>query len=90
VSWTRWGSLCTATVVPMDEDLACPPETCPGSSLYIFESADGGIVCMDCPLIGVDHDFVAPSTDAMWDHLEDHVAAGHHVRPSIRRKRSAP
>lgn len=89
MSWTRWGSLCTQTVVPMDEDLACPPETCPGSDLYIYESTDG-FICCACPFGDGERDFVAATVDAMQNHIEDHVAAGHHVRPSIRRKRSAP
>lgn len=91
MSWVRWGSKCQNTVVRMTADLACPWEACPGSSLYIYESVLDVFVCCGCSLNarrdsdGDHDDFTCKTRDEMLDHIELHVAAGHHVRPSLRR-----
>ncbi len=88
MSWCRWGSPCDFTF-PMGlykEDVACAEKGCPGSDLYIYES-DAGIECCACRLTGgwEGPDFTAKTPEEMADHIEEHVAAGHHVRQSLRK-----
>lgn len=88
MSWCRYGSKCQNTIVLFECDLVCPRVTCPGSDLYIYES-DDAFVCQWCPLAtGTEVeiiDFRCATEDEMFGHIEEHVKAGHHVRPSIRR-----
>jgi hypothetical protein len=87
MSYVRWGSKCQNTIDEMPEDKACPDDTCPGSTLYIFDHCDGYICCCMCPLLKTSEplgeDFKAFSDAEMAAHLEEHVAAGHHVRLSV-------
>lgn len=87
MSWCRWGSPCDFTLPPglYKVDVACAENGCPGSSLYIYEGFDNAIHCCACRLQTDDSDFVAKTEDEMLDHIEAHVAAGHHVRQSLRR-----
>lgn len=85
MSWCRFGSPCTGTMPTFKDDVECTPGgKCPGSDLYIFDSTSGGIECCFCRLFPKD-DFVAQTQEEMIEHIEAHVAAGHHVRPSLRR-----
>lgn len=83
MSWCRWGSKCTWTTPPLSDDTGCPEGLCPGSDLYIYE-ADHGLVCCGCRLSEDGDDYVCDTADGMRDHIELHVAAGHHVRASLR------
>lgn len=49
-----------------------------GSDVYVFAHIDGQIQCCGCPLLD-DRSFDAWSTEAMVDHLAEHVGAGHTV-----------
>lgn len=85
MSWCRWGSPCWSTMFVHACDAACNP--CPGSSLYIYESSsdpEGSVRCCDCPLLKHSQHFIAVNEDEMLLHIEDHAAAGHHVRASLR------
>lgn len=91
MSYVRWGSKCQDTIDAMPEDKACPDETCPGSRLYIYDGEDAAgkdaIVCCCCPLAPSDGDypenFCAYNDTEMAEHLEQHIAAGHHTRLSV-------
>lgn len=86
MSWVRFASKCTWTIPPNPRNDVCPDWMCPGSSVYIYESVyPDGIVCCSCSLMKYE-DFVAQTRDEMLDHIEEHVRAGHHVRPSLRRE----
>ena len=52
---------------------------CDGSDVYVFAHVDGQIQCCGCPLLLDDRSFDARSTEAMVDHLAEHVSAGHSV-----------
>lgn len=84
MSWTRFGSKCTGTIVPHPANDVCPPDTCPGSDVYVYHHVDGGFACCMCRLLEDPlGEFRVDTEDEMIAHLHEHVAAGHHVRPSI-------
>lgn len=83
MSWCRWGSLCDATF-PYNYKVNEECKDCPGSDVYIFESAtDGKFECCDCGLANSDSDFRAGTAAEMLEHILKHEAAGHHVRRSL-------
>ena len=84
MSWCRFGSRCWATIPVLVANVSCK-EDCPGSDLYVFEHVSGSFVCDMCLLDSKGRRFEAATEEAMLDHIEQHVAAGHHVRPSLRR-----
>lgn len=83
MSWARFGSKCQNTITPEPENAACAWKTCPGSDVYVYEG-DDGLRCDLCALLPGDFPrFVCKTGDEMRAHLREHVAAGHHVRPSL-------
>lgn len=83
MSWCRWGSACLNTVPPFKVNENCHPSgRCPGSDLYIYEDAEHGLTCCDCPLNGGER-FFAKDVDEMRAHCVAHREAGHHVRASL-------
>lgn len=86
MSWCRWGSPCDFTFPPglYQVDVDCAKNGCKGSSLYIYEQGDNEFCCCWCILRDDDRDFVG-NEDEMLAHIDEHVAAGHHVRQSLRK-----
>lgn len=52
---------------------------CDGSDVYVFAHVNGQIQCCGCPLLDDRTSFDAWSTEAMVDHLAEHVKAKHSV-----------
>jgi hypothetical protein len=83
MSWVRKGSRCHQGY-PFREDAGCPPDTCPGSDVYVFENVEGHVECCMCDLAeGAWGRFKAATVPEMVEHLRAHIAAGHHVPVSL-------
>lgn len=80
MSWCRWGSVCTNGPA-RPENIACVAAGCPGSDIYVYQSA-GPTVCCLCSLNG-DKDFETRTELEMQRHILEHEDAGHHVRRSM-------
>jgi hypothetical protein len=83
MSWCRWGSLCTNSIPGYAVDELC--EDCPGSSLYVYESSNGFLVCCSCPFDRSEEpaDYEAETEEQMLRHLIEHHKNGQHVRRSL-------
>jgi hypothetical protein len=78
MSWCRWGSLCWETMPRIYlADLDC--ESCPGSSVYVYEVGDDLYECCACDISETGRF----SEAGMLAHLLEHDARGDHVRRSL-------
>lgn len=78
MSLVRWGSFCTFASFPWLKWCHDGVETCPGSSVYVYESGDGVYTCCGCSLREIDGDGEY-DYDALAVHLRRHHDCGDHV-----------
>ncbi len=81
MSWVRFGSVCGNAFPPNELNDVCPDDKCPGSDLYIFERGENEVECCGCAF----GEYFFGNEEQMLDHIDRHVAAGHHVRRSLLR-----
>ncbi len=86
MSWVRFNSVCQNGLPPNPLNEVCPDDKCPGSDVYIFdigpvEGIEGDMVeCCGCAF-----GHFMGTEEQMLDHIDKHLEAGHHIRPSLMR-----